>query len=50
MRADIQKNAANMKQANISFHFVDGVSESDKVNEMFSYISHYIQAREQINL
>jgi hypothetical protein len=39
-----------MKQAIIPFHFEDCVSENDKVNEMFSYISHYIQAREQINL
>ncbi len=46
MRADLQKNAANVKQTDISFHFVDGLSESDKVNEMFSYISHYVQARE----
>lgn len=49
MRADLQKNAANVKQADIIFHFVDGVSESEKVNEMFSYISHYVQAREAIN-
>lgn len=46
MRAELQKNAVNIKQTDIVFHFVDGVSESDKVNEMFSYISHYVQARE----
>jgi len=46
MRADLQKNAADVKQTDITFHFVDGVSESVKVNEMFSYISHYVQARE----
>lgn len=46
MRADLQKNAANVKQTDIVLHFVDGVSDSDKVNEMFSYISHYVQARE----
>lgn len=46
IRADLQKNAANVKQTDIVLHFVDGVSDSDKVNEMFSYISHYVQARE----
>lgn len=46
MRAELQKNAVNIKQTDIVFHFVDSVSESDKVNEMFSYISHYVQARE----
>lgn len=48
MRADLQKNAANVKQTGIAFHFVDGLSESEKVNEMFSYISQYVQAREQL--
>ena len=47
MRADLQNNAANVKQTDIAFCFVDGISESDKVNEMFSYISHYVQAREE---
>lgn len=48
MRIDLQKNAANVKQTDVAFHFVDGVSESDKVNELFGYISHYVQAIEQI--
>lgn len=48
MRADLQNNAANIKQTDISLHFLDGISESDKVNETFSYISHYVQAREQL--
>jgi len=48
MRSDLQKNAINIKQTDITFHFVDGLSESDKVNELFSYISHYVQAREQL--
>ena len=47
MRIELQKNSANIKQADITFHFTDGISESDKVNELFSYISHYVQAREQ---
>ena len=49
MRADLQKYAINIKQTDIVFHFVDGLSESDKVNEMFSYISHYVQAREALS-
>ena len=48
MRIELQKNSANIKQADISFHFADGISESEKVNELFSYISHYVQAREQL--
>ena len=48
LRADLQKNAANAKQTDIVLHFADGISESDKVNEMFSYISHYVQAREEV--
>ena len=48
MRANLQKNAVNIKQTDIMLHFVDGVSESDKVNEMFNYISHYVQARESL--
>ena len=48
LRADLQKNIANVKQTDITFHFIDGLSDSEKVNEMFSYISHYVQAREQL--
>lgn len=43
-------NAANVKQIDIVFHFFDGLSDSDKVNEMFSYISHYVQAREVVDM
>lgn len=45
MRADLQKNSLNIKQTDITFRFVNGLSDSYKVNEMFSYISHYVQAR-----
>lgn len=48
MRIELQKNSADIKQADIAFHFDDGISESDKVNELFSYVSHYVQAREQL--
>jgi hypothetical protein len=48
MRAEFQKDTAIIKQTDIAFHFVNGLSESDKVNEMFSYISHYVQARKLV--
>ena len=42
-------NPRKIKQTLIAFHFIDGVSESKTVNEMFSYMSRYVQAREQLN-
>lgn len=39
------KNSSNLKQTEIKYHFKDGVSESNTVNEMFSHMSHYAQAR-----
>ncbi len=38
-------NGANVKDTDISFLFKDGVSESDTVNELFSGIAHYIDAK-----
>ena len=35
-------------QAEMTFHFTDGVSESKKVNDLFSYICRYVNAREQL--
>ena len=45
----IGSRLANLKQVDILYHFKDGVSESNTVNEMFSHMSHYAQAREQLN-
>ena len=45
----LDKNPANLKQVDILYHFKDGVSESNTVNELFSHMSHYAQAREQLN-
>lgn len=45
----LNKNPKNIKQADVSFHFKDGISESQTVNEMFSNMSRYVQAREQVN-
>ena len=43
------KNAKNIKQTDVYFHFKDGVSESQIVNEMFSSMSHYVEARENLH-
>lgn len=40
------KNVANVKQADLKFHFKDGASENKNTNELFSNMSHYVQARE----
>lgn len=45
----LDKNPANIKQTEIKYHFKDGISESDTVNEMFSHMSRYVKAREQLN-
>ena len=45
----LDKNPANIKQTEIKYHFKDGVSESYTVNDMFSHMSHYVKAREQLN-
>ena len=45
----LDKNSANIKQTEIKYHFIDGVSESDTINEMFSQMSRYVKAREQLN-
>lgn len=48
LRADFQKNPANIKQTDITFHFTNGLSESEQVNELFAYICHYVKAREAL--
>ena len=45
----LDKNPANLKQVDIQYHFKDGVSESNTVNDMFSQMSHYVHVREQLN-
>ena len=45
----LDKNPANIKQTEICYRFKDGVSESNTVNEMFSLMSRYVKAREQLN-
>ena len=43
------ENPKIIKQTFVTFYFMDGVSESKTVNDMFSYMSRYVQAREQLN-
>ena len=43
------KNIKDVKQVDLAFYFIDGVSESKNANELFSYMSHYVQAREKMN-
>ena len=45
----LDKNPANLKHVDILYHFKDGVSESNTVNELFSHMSHYAQARELLD-
>ena len=42
------KNTRDVKQVDLTIHFNDGVSESQTANELFSYMSRYVQAREQL--
>ena len=41
----LDKNSANLKHVDIQYHFKDGVSESNTINEMFSHMSRYAQTR-----
>lgn len=43
------KNAGDVKQADLTIRLVDGVSESQSANELFSYMSRYVQAHENLN-
>ena len=43
------KNIGDVKQVDLTIRLVDGVSESQTANELFSYMSRYVQAREKLN-
>ena len=43
------KNTKDVKQGNLTIHFSDGVSESQSTNELFTYMSRYVLAREKLN-
>lgn len=44
-----KKNVAKIEQSEMALNFKNGVTESQATNELFSMISHYVQAREQLN-
>ena len=43
------KNSKDVKQVDLTIPFNNGVSESQTENELFSYMSRYVQAREKLN-
>ncbi len=43
------KNPKNVKQVDLAIHFSGGVSDSHSTNELFSYMSRYVQTREKLN-
>lgn len=45
----VGENPKKIKKTFVSFHFTDGVSDNKTVNEMFSYMSRYVQTSEQLN-
>ena len=42
------KNKAKVKKADLTFSFIDGVTDSETTNMFFSYMSRYVQAKERI--
>ena len=48
-RERIGIDTKDVKQADLAIHFSGGVSESHSTNELFSYMSRYVQAHEKLN-
>ncbi len=46
--AKLDKNEAKIKRTNVVFTFVDGVSDNMVINDLFSELSKYVQAKEHI--
>ena len=46
-KAQLGKNGANVKKVEFDCVFVDGVSENNIVNDLFSMVSRYVQTKEQ---
>ena len=44
------KNIADVDQADLMFRFVDGVSDNQATNALFSYMSRYVEAQDAYNL
>lgn len=43
VKLQFRKNSSGVKQTNLLFYFIDGVSEDNKTNELFLQLSHYAQ-------
>lgn len=50
MHATLDKNPAKVKQTDVTFHFQEGVSGSEAVNEFFTILSHYVRMRKELQL
>lgn len=48
MQATLDKNPAKVKQTDVAFHFQEGVSGSEAVNEFFTILSHYVRMRKEL--
>ena len=48
LKVSLEKNIANVKQADLMIHLIDGASENKKTNEVLSNMSRYVQMREQL--
>lgn len=48
-KASLSAKIDNSELLLLNIHFLDGVSESKNVNDLFSYISRYVTARKQLN-
>lgn len=48
--ASLEKNVAKVKQAELIFRFMNGVSDNQATNEFFSMMSRYVQRREELKL
>ena len=47
-KASLSAKIDNSEHLLFNIHFLDGVSESKNVNDLFSYISRYVTARERL--
>ena len=48
-KASLSDKKENSEPVMVNIRFLDGVSESKNVNDLFSYISRYVTAREQLS-
>lgn len=49
LKAWLSQNSSGLKTADVSFHFIDGISDNQDVNDLFSHLSRYAQ-KEKIDI